>query len=134
VKKMDYNILRNLKYTSTHEWVKIESKIAISGISDYAQHQLGDIVYIELPNVGDVIDKGVPAGEIESVKAVGEFIMPLTGKVIEVNSLISESPELVNQSPYDQGWLIKFEISDINEEAGLMSPDEYIALIEREDK
>ncbi|MFX0009034.1 MAG: glycine cleavage system protein GcvH [Candidatus Hermodarchaeota archaeon] len=131
---MDYKILESLKYTSTHEWVKIEGKNAISGISDYAQHQLGDIVYVELPNIGDTIGKGVTAGEIESVKAVGEFIMPLTGKVSDVNSLISDNPELVNQSPYDEGWLVKFEISDNNEIKDLISPNEYTQIIESEEK
>jgi glycine cleavage system H protein len=131
---MDYNILDNLKYTSTHEWVKIEGKNAIAGISDYAQHQLGDIVYIELPNVGEVIEKGNSAGEIESVKAVGEFMMPLTGKVIEINNILSESPEIVNHSPYDEGWLVKIEISNINEENELISANDYKKIIESEDK
>ncbi len=131
---MDYNILDNLKYTQTHEWVKIEGMNAITGISDYAQHQLGDIVYIELPNIGETIEKGSSAGEIESVKAVGEFLMPLTGKVIQINNLLSENPEIVNQSPYDKGWLIKIEILNLKEENDLVSADEYKNIIEREDK
>jgi len=131
---MDYNILDNLKYTQTHEWVKIEGINAITGISDYAQHQLGDIVYIELPNIGETIEKGSSAGEIESVKAVGEFLMPLTGKVIKINNLLSENPEIVNQSPYDKGWLIKIEILNLKEENELISADEYKNIIEREDK
>ncbi|NHJ23452.1 MAG: glycine cleavage system protein GcvH [Candidatus Lokiarchaeota archaeon] len=131
---MDYNILDNLKYTQTHEWVKIEGINAITGISDYAQHQLGDIVYIELPNIGETIEKGSSAGEIESVKAVGEFLMPLTGKVIQINNLLSENPEIVNQSPYDKGWLIKIEILNLKEENELISADEYKNIIEREDK
>ncbi len=131
---MDYNILDNLKYTQTHEWVKIEGINAITGISDYAQHQLGDIVYIELPNIGETIEKGSSAGEIESVKAVGEFLMPLTGKVIEINNILSENPEIVNQSPYDKGWLIKIEILNLKEENELISADEYKNIIEREDK
>jgi glycine cleavage system H protein len=131
---MDYKILDNLKYTSTHEWVKIEGKIAVAGISDYAQHQLGDIVYIEFPNVGDILKKGSTAGEIESVKAVGEFIMPLTGTITEINELLSENPETVNQSPYDKGWLVKIKISNIKEESELVSANDYKKLIESEDK
>ena len=131
---MDYTIPADLKYTSTHEWVRISDKIAIIGITDYAQHQLGDIVFVELPEVGHIFEKESIAGEIESVKAVGEFIMPISGEIVEINESISNEPELVNKSPYEEGWLIKVHIDHFDEVDELLTADKYQELIEKEEK
>ena len=104
---MDYEFPDNLKYTKTHEWLRIEDNTATVGITDFAQRQLGDIVYIELPEKGAILEKQSIVGEIESVKAVGELLMPLSGKIIEVNSNLVDNPELVNSSPYGPGWILK---------------------------
>ena len=122
---MDYKFPDHLKYTSTHEWVEINDKVATVGITDFAQHQLGDIVFVELPEVGIVIEKGGNAAEIESVKAVGELLMPLSGEIIEINDKIKENPELVNTSPYDNGWMIKIIFSHPREIEDLMTTDMY---------
>ena len=131
---MDFELLDNLKYTSSHEWVRIEGNIAVFGISDYAQHQLGDIVFIELPNIGEKIEKGITAGEIESVKAVGELLMPLSGEITEVNENLKDSPEIVNESPYNNGWMIKAKITNTDEIDQLLSIDDYRKVIESEEK
>lgn len=129
---MDYKLPSDLKYTSSHEWLKIEKEIAIIGISDYAQHQLGDVVFVEFPEIGEKFQEGDVIGEIESVKAVGEFLIPLTGEIIELNEDLSEKPELVNSSPYEKGWLVKIRFSDDNELNSLLSSKEYKELVERE--
>ena len=131
---MDYKLLTDRKYTSSHEWVRYEGNIATIGITDYAQHQLGDIVFVELPNVGDTIEKGTTAGEIESVKAVGELLMPVSGEITEINESLSESPEIVNESPYDNGWMIKVKLSNLDEINELLSLDDYKKVIESEEK
>jgi len=112
---MDYKFPEDLKYTSSHEWVRIEDKLAIVGITDYAQHQLGDIVYVELPEKGVVFERGSNAAEIESVKAVGDLIMPLSGEIIEVNRNLTDNPELVNSSPFEEGWILKIKLSHLYE-------------------
>ncbi len=129
---MDYKLPNDLKYTSTHEWLKIEDDVAVIGISDHAQHQLGDIVFVELPEIGEKYQKGSVIGEIESVKAVGEFITPFSGEIIEINAEIADKPELVNSSPYEEGWLVKIKLSNKDEIADLLSADEYKELIEKE--
>ncbi|MFW9823012.1 MAG: glycine cleavage system protein GcvH, partial [Candidatus Thorarchaeota archaeon] len=108
---MTYNFPSELEYTTTHEWVRIDSEIAVVGITDFAQHQLGDIVFVELPDVGLVFEKESNAGEIESVKAVGDLIMPLSGEIIEINQSLADNPEFVNKSPYDKGWMMKIKIT-----------------------
>ena len=131
---MDYKLLEDIKYTSSHEWVRIEGNLVTIGITDYAQHQLGDIVFVELPNVGDTIDKGTTAGEIESVKAVGELLMPVSGEITEINESLKESPEIVNESPYTNGWMIKAKLSNTDEIKGLLSLGDYKKVIESEEK
>jgi glycine cleavage system H protein len=131
---MDYELLEDIKYTSSHEWVRIEGNLATIGITDYAQHQLGDIVFVELPNIGDTIDKGTTAGEIESVKAVGELLMPLSGEIVEVNENLKQSPEIVNESPYKNGWMIKAKLSNTDEIKGLLSLGDYKKVVENEEK
>ncbi|MFX0041705.1 MAG: glycine cleavage system protein GcvH [Candidatus Hodarchaeota archaeon] len=130
---MDYTFLNGLKYTPTHEWVKIEKEEATVGITDYAQYQLGDIVFLELPDVGMVFEKGSNAGEIESVKAVGDFIMPLSGEVIEINGNLADNPGLVNSSPYEEGWMIKIKINHDDEFKDLLTVEQYKELVEKED-
>jgi glycine cleavage system H protein len=134
VNALDYELRDDLKYTSSHEWVKVEDSLAIIGISDYAQHQLGDIVFIELPDTGLVLEKGSNAAEIESVKAVGDLIMPLSGEIVEVNQSLNDSPEIINTSPYEEGWIIKIKITHADELDELLSHNDYKLLIESEEK
>jgi len=130
---MDYKFPVELKYTSSHEWVRIEDSLAMVGITDYAQHQLGDIVFVELSEVGMVFEKDSHAGEIESVKAVGDLNMPLSGEIIEVNVSLKENPELVNSFPYGDGWMLKIRISHSNEIEELLSVDQYKDLVRSEE-
>ena len=129
---MDYEFPDNLKYTKTHEWLRIEDNTATVGITDFAQHQLGDIVYIELPEKGAILEKQSNVGEIESVKAVGELLMPLSGKIIEVNSNLVDNPELVNSSPYGPGWILKLEYTNELEINDLLSVEDYKRIAEEE--
>ncbi len=115
----------DLKYTETHEWARIEGDIATIGISDFAQSQLGDIVYVELPEVDTAVVKGEELTTIESAKAVGEVKAPLSGKVTEVNEPLGDDPEVVNSSPYGNGWLIKIKLSDPSEAGSLMDAAAY---------
>ena len=115
-----------LGYVDSHEWVKEEGGRARIGITDYAQDQLGDIVYVELPAVGKSFTKGAPFGSVESVKAVSELYMPIGGRVAEINPALGNSPELVNTSPYDQGWMILVEPSQPAELQGLLSVEAYL--------
>ncbi|MFX0075656.1 MAG: glycine cleavage system protein GcvH [Candidatus Hermodarchaeota archaeon] len=131
---MEYEFPNELKYLQTHEWIRIENKIATIGITDYAQHQLGDIVYIELPEIGITLNKGSSVAEIESVKAVGELMMPLSGKIIEVNNSLSSNPESVNSSPYESGWMVKIEITNSNEINELLTVEAYMEVVEAEKK
>jgi glycine cleavage system H protein len=130
---MDYEFPNSLRYTETHEWVKIDGQIATAGISDYAQHQLGDIVFVELPEVGMVFEKGSNAAEIESVKAVGDFIMPLSGEISKINESLADNPELVNLSPFEEGWIIKIKINHNEEIQELLSAEQYKLLFEKEE-
>ena len=129
---MDYRFPVDLKYTSSHEWIRIEDNLAIVGITDYAQHQLGDIVFIELPEKGIVFERGSNVAEIESVKAVGDLIMPLSGEIIDINNNLADNPELVNSSPYEEGWIIKIQISHPNEINELLTFEKYKELVEHE--
>ena len=131
---MKYKYPNDLKYTLTHEWIKIEDSLAIVGITDYAQHQLGDIVFVELPEVGMVFEKGSNAAELESVKAVGDLIMPLSGEIIDVNQNLADSPELINKSPFLDGWVIKIEYSHASEIDELLSVEKYKESIQDEEK
>ena len=131
---MEYEFPDELKYLQTHEWIRIEDNIATIGITDYAQHQLGDIVYIELPEIGTVLQKGDNVAEIESVKAVGELMMPLSGKIIEVNTGLADNPESVNSSPYGTGWMVKIEINNKSEINELLTVKAYKEIVETEKK
>ncbi len=123
------NIPEDLLYTKEHEWAKIEGDTATVGITDYAQGELGDIVFVELPQVGDTVTKDESFGTIEAVKAVSDLYAPLSGEVAEVNGALEETPETVNQSPYEDGWMIKIKLSDPSEKESLLSPDEYKKLV-----
>ena len=123
------NIPENLKYTQDHEWIKIEGNTGIIGITDYAQGELGDIVFIEIETLDEEIDKEEVFGTVEAVKTVSDLFMPVAGKIIEVNSKLEDNPELVNQDPYGEGWLIKINIKDAKELNSLLTPEAYKELI-----
>ena len=122
----------DLKYTKTHEWVRMEGTFATIGITDYAQEQLGDIVYVELPEEGDEVTQGERFGTIESVKAVSDLYSPLSGRVVEINEELSEHPELINNEPYGKGWMIRIEVAEPSEERTLLSVEEYKRWVEEE--
>ena len=115
----------DVRYTEDHEWARVEGEKTKAGICDYAQDQLGDIVYVELPQVGDAFDKGQEFGTVESVKAVAELYMPVGGTILAVNSALDDSPELVNKDPYGDGWMIEVQPSDPAELEALMTKDVY---------
>ena len=115
----------DLKFSKEHEWVLVEGSVATVGITDYAQDQLGDIVFVELPAVGDKVSKEDAFGVVESVKAVSDIYAPVSGKVVEVNDDLPENPEMLNEDPYGDGWIIKIEMSDPEELQDLMTATEY---------
>ncbi|HDM08965.1 MAG TPA: glycine cleavage system protein GcvH [Desulfobacteraceae bacterium] len=115
----------DVRYTKDHEWAKREGELVKCGISDYAQDQLGDIVYVELPQVGDEFEQGSEFGTVESVKAVAELYMPVSGEIVEINTALEDSPQLVNQDPYGEGWMIKVRLKDSAELDGLMNAEQY---------
>ena len=125
-------IPQGLKYSKEHEWVTTEDSVATIGITDHAQGQLGEIVYIELPAVGEKVSKDDPFGVIESVKAVSDIYAPVSGTVVEVNEDLPETPEVVNEDPYGDGWLIKVKMNDTTDLDDLMDSDEYTEMIARE--
>lgn len=112
-------------YSKDHEWILVKNAVGTIGITDYAQHELGDVVYVDLPEVGDTFDAGDPFGSVESVKAVSEVFCPIGGEVVEVNSVLEESPELINQSPHEKAWMIKVHITNPDELKELLSAEEY---------
>ncbi len=114
-----------LRYTSEHEWIAIKDDIATIGITDYAQSELGDIVYVELPKAGDTTEYMQPFGTIEAVKAVSDLFAPLSGEIIEVNELLEEQPDLINTNPYSDGWIMKLKISSESELDKLLSAEDY---------
>ncbi len=118
-----------LKYSKEHEWVKIEGNTVTIGITEYAQSELGDIVFVELPETDDDIDEGESFGSVESVKTVSELYAPVSGKVVETNDELEESPEFVNESPYEKAWMVKVELSDESQLDELMSADQYSEMI-----
>lgn len=124
------NLPEELKYNKSHEWAKVADKTAVVGITDYAQDQLGDVVYVELPPAGKEFKAGEEFGVVESVKSVSSVYAPVSGKVAEVNAELNNNPQLVNSGPYDQGWMIKIEMSDPAELAKLLSAADYKAQIE----
>ena len=123
------NIPLNLKYTKDHEWLKIEGDEAFVGISDFAQHELGDIVFIEVETVGEILAKGEAFGTIEAVKTVSDMYMPVGGEVIAFNEKLTTNPEILNHDPYENGWVIKIRITDPSEISDLLDAAGYTALV-----
>lgn len=120
----------DIKYTKEHEWAKIEGNVATIGVTDFAQSELGDIAWLEMPEIGAETKKGDPFGTIEAVKTVEDLFAPLTGKIVEINEGLLDSPEWVNDDPYGKGWIAKIEFSDEAELADLLSAEQYSGLIE----
>ena len=123
------DIPSNLKYTNEHEWIKVENDIATVGITDFAQSELGDIVFLELPNVGDVFDKNDVFGTVESVKTLADLYLPVSGKIVDVNNSLEDVPESINEDPYDKGWIVKIQLKDSKEVELLLSYNDYKKLI-----
>ena len=119
------NIPENLRYSKDHEWVGVDGDIATVGITDYAQHALGDVVYIDLPRVGDKLPAHEAFGSVESVKAVSEIFMPISGEITEVNDGLNDTPEAVNNDPYEAGWMIKVQMDNSGEADAMLSAEEY---------
>ncbi|MEI7490678.1 MAG: glycine cleavage system protein GcvH [Bacteroidota bacterium] len=124
------NVPENLKYTKDHEWLKIDGEHAFVGITDFAQHELGDIVFIEVETVGEILEKHEAFGTIEAVKTVSDMFMPVGGEVLEFNEALTTTPELINKDPYTEGWVVKIKITNIDEVAELLSPEQYQAQIQ----
>jgi glycine cleavage system H protein len=123
------NIPADLRYTSDHEWIRLTGKTAVVGITEFAQGELGDIVFVEIETVGNHIDKGNTFGTIEAVKTVSDLFMPVSGKVTELNDTINDSPDLINKDPYGKGWLIKMDVDDPAQISELMDAGAYAAMI-----
>ena len=123
------NFPTNVKYTNEHEWIRLEGDEAYVGITDYAQSQLGDIVFVECETVGDALEAGETFGTIEAVKTVSDLYLPVAGEVLEFNEELEGEPELVNKDPYGKGWIVKIKISDETELDGLLNADAYKAII-----
>jgi glycine cleavage system H protein len=123
---------KKLRYTREHEWVLIEANQATIGITDFAQHELGEVVYVELPKIGDAVTKDETFGVVESVKAASDIYAPVSGEVTEVNEDLTETPEMLNDDPYGDAWLIRVEMSDPAEMEQLMTADDYKAYVEEE--
>jgi len=121
----------DLYYSETHQWARVEEGVATVGVTNYAQEQLGDVVYVELPRPDDEMKRGEPLGSVESVKAVADVNSPVSGRVVEVNGALEDTPEQINQSPYDAGWLAKIELSDPAEMRSLMSAQEYVKFLQQ---
>lgn len=124
------NIPEGLMYTKDHEWTRIEDDTATIGITDYAQGELGDIVYVDLPEIGTQVNQGDSFGTIEAVKAVSDLFAPLTGEVVAVNDTLNESPEKINKDPYSEGWMIKIKMSKPEEKSELLDSQQYENLIQ----
>ena len=122
----------DLRYTKEHEWVRMDDGVGTVGITDYAQDQLGDVVYVDLPSPGKQLSQLAVFGEIESVKAVSELYAPVSGEVVESNGDLADKPELINESPYDEGWLMKLRLGDESEIEKLMTAEQYSDFIEQE--
>jgi glycine cleavage system H protein len=123
------NIPADLRYTSDHEWIRLTGKTAVVGITEFAQGELGDIVFVEIETVGNHIDKGNTFGTIEAVKTVSDLFMPVSGKVTDLNERINDSPDLINKDPYGEGWLIKMDVDDPAQIGQLMDAKAYAAMI-----
>ena len=126
----ELNLPDDVRFTKNHEWARSEGDKVVCGISDYAQDQLGDIVFVELPQVGDTLDKEEEFGAVESVKAVAELYMPLSGEILAINTALEEAPQLVNKGPYSDGWMIEIKPVDPTELDSLMSSDAYREILQ----
>ncbi|MDQ0273026.1 glycine cleavage system protein GcvH [Cytobacillus purgationiresistens] len=126
------NTPKELRYSEEHEWVKTEGEKVRIGITDFAQSELGDIVFVELPEVGDEVTADEPFGSVESVKTVSELYAPISGKIVEINEELSDSPEFVNESPYEKAWMIVVEPSDSSEMDNLMSAEKYEEMVKED--
>lgn len=126
------NIPDNLKYTKHHEWIQVDGNVATTGVTDYAQEQLGDIVYVELPQKDAEVARGDTFGVLESVKAVSDCYMPLSGKIADVNDTLGENPELVNEDCYGEGWIVRIELSNTEELGNLMDHAQYELFVKEE--
>jgi glycine cleavage system H protein len=124
------NIPENLYYTNDHEWIKVEGNTGIIGVSDFAQHQLGDIVFVDVATVGETLAEGDTFGTIEAVKTVSDLFMPVGSEVIEFNEALNDEPELINKDPYGAGWIVKVTITDTSKVSHLLSAEKYKALVE----
>ena len=123
------NVPQNLKFTKDHEWLRVEGNDAFIGVTDFAQSQLGDVVFVEVETVGETITKGESFGTIEAVKTVSDIFMPVSGEVLEFNTNLETTPEVINKDPYGEGWLIKISLSNKSELDGLLNADDYSKLI-----
>jgi len=124
------NIPENLYYTNDHEWIKVEGNTGWIGVTDFAQHQLGDIVFVDVATVGETIAEGETFGTIEAVKTVSDMFMPIESEVVEFNEALNNEPELINKDPYGDGWIVKVTIADISKLAALLTYEQYKALVE----
>lgn len=122
---MTMNFPENVKYSTDHEWVRVEGNEAYVGITDFAQEELGDIVFIDVTTEGETVEQGEVFGSVEAVKTVSDLMMPVTGEVLEVNPDLDDAPELINKEPYEGGWIIKISLENPDDVNGLMSADEY---------
>lgn len=123
------DVKENLKYTKDHEWVSVEGNIATVGITDFAQSELGDIVYVEVDTLDETLNKDEVFGTVEAVKTVSDLFLPMSGKIVEFNESLSDAPESINESPYEEGWIIKVEVSNPDEINDLLNSNDYSALI-----
>lgn len=124
------NVPKDLMYTIDHEWVRFDDNIVTVGVTDFAQSELGDIIFVELPEIGKGVEKDEPFGNVEAVKTVSDLLSPITGRIIEINEEIEDSPESVNEDCYGKGWLVKIEIDDISEKDKLLSAVDYEEIIQ----
>ncbi len=124
------NIPADLKYTEDHEWVRVEGETVVVGITDFAQGELGDVVFVEIETEGEELNKGETFGTVEAVKTVSDLFMPLSGEVAEVNESLGDEPELVNKDPYGEGWMVKIKHNDASQLDNLLSADDYKKMIE----
>ncbi|RPJ59826.1 MAG: glycine cleavage system protein GcvH [Acidobacteria bacterium] len=126
------NIPEKLFYTKEHEWISVQNEVGTVGITDHAQTELGDVVYVELPESGNRFDAGQALGSVESVKAVSEVYSPISGQVVDINSVLVDAPETLNQDPYGKGWIVRMRLDDTTELLNLMSPQDYRKYLEEE--
>ena len=124
------NIPENLYYTNDHEWIKVEGNTGIVGVTDFAQHQLGDIVFVDVASVGETLAEGETFGTIEAVKTVSDLFLPVDAEVIEFNDALNNEPELINKDPYNAGWIIKVTVSDLTKLSSLLSAEQYKKLVD----